>query len=644
MPYYNTDMKTSAFERFRLALRRVFFWLPSSTNEEVEAEHVHDHALVAQVVTGNRASRLRQLRHASRVFTFQERRTVAFATLVAILSFVGAAGILVWEHTVWAPAVGGTYTEALIGQPKYINPIDAISNDVDRDLVRLGYSGLFRMDQLDAIPDLADSFRFSEDGKELTVQLRPDARFQDGEPVTSADVQFTFDSILDPSRKSPLAPNYRGISILTPDDRTVVFRLEKADATFLQKLTIGILPSHLWQDVNPNNARLSELNIKPIGSGPFRVKSFLRDTTGYVHSYTLERAETYYGIKPYLKTVVFQFFPDRTQALDAFRSELIDGIAFAGSSEAGKLLSSTRKQGTRLELPEETIAFLNVKDPLLSQMAVREALSLAVQREDIIAAANGFGQAVSGPFPYIATTGTPASLEQARRILDEAGWIVPQGGNVRIFVPKVKPIPSSTKSNSTSKAKTIASTTSTAETAQVANASSTELALTITTPDTPDIIAIAETLKRQWSLLGAKVEIQTLSTEELKKKSTRERAGQIILLNIILTPNQDLFPFWWSGQSIDRGANFSNLADRTVDDALEKTRTATNTADLEQSRLALSQAILQTHAAIFLIRPQHAYLLSPSLRGTEQVQQIATPAERFQHIERWFIKRGWHWK
>lgn len=358
-------MKTSAFERLRLALRRVFFWLPFSVNEEIAPDHVHDHALVAKFVTSNRPSRRSQLRHASRTFTFQERRLVTFAAVIALVSFTGAISALIWQHTVWAPAVGGTYTEALIGQPKYINPIDAIANDVDRDLVRLVYSGLFRMDKLAAIPDLADSYRFSEDGKELTIHIRQDARFQDNEPVTSADIQFTFDSILDPARKSPLAPNYRGITLTTLDDATVVFHLEKADPNFLTKLTIGILPSHLWREVNPNNARLSELNIKPIGSGPYRVKSFLRDATGFVHSYTLERAETYSGIKPFIKTIVFQFFPDRTQALDAFRSELIDGLAFVGSSEAGKLLSSSRKQGTRLELPEETVAFFNVKDTLL---------------------------------------------------------------------------------------------------------------------------------------------------------------------------------------------------------------------------------------------------------------------------------------
>lgn len=636
-------MKTSAFERFRRALRRVFFWLPSSTNEEMQAEHVHDHALVAQVVNSKQhPSRLKQLRLASRVLSFQERRLLTLATFGTIFFSLAAGGVLLWQHTVWAPAVGGSYTEALIGQPKYINPIDAIANDVDRDLVRLIYSGLFRMDGLNPVPDLAESYRWSDDGKELTITMRQDARFHDGESVNSEDIQFTFESILDPARKSPLAPMYRGITLSTPDEKTVVFRLEKADAQFLQKLTVGILPSHLWQEVNPSNARLSELNIKPVGSGPFRVKSFLRDSTGSVHSFTLERSDLYYGIKPFLKNVVFQFFPDRLQALDAFRSELIDGISFVGSSEAGKLLSSSRKQGIRLELPEETIAFLNMKDSLMSQAPVRQALALAVQREDLQSSANGFAVPVYGPFPFAATTSTSGSLDAARRVLEEAGWVLPAQGNVRIFVPKAKPTSKGTTTKKPTAAITTSSTTSTIP--LVATASSTELAFTITSPDNPDILAIAQGLQRQWSLLGAKVDIEALPTEEIKKKSTRDRASQVILLNVLLTPTQDLFPFWWSGQSIDRGANFSNLADRNVDDALEKTRSATNTADLETARFALSQTILNSGAAIFLLRPQHAYLLSPSLRGTEPSQQIATPAERFQYIERWFVKRGWHWK
>lgn len=603
------------------------------------AEHVHDHALVAHVVgSKQQISRFTQLRLASRVLSFQERRLFSLATAACILFALMGGALFLWQHTVWAPAVGGTYTEALIGQPKYINPIDAIANDVDRDLVRLIYSGLFRMDGLEPVPDLADSYTWSTDGKQLTIALRQDARFHDGQIVTSADIQFTFDSILDPARKSPLAPSYRGITLETPDDHTVVFHLEKADASFLHKLTIGILPSHVWQAVNPSNARLSELNIKPIGSGPFRVKSFLRDSTGSVHSYTLERYDLYYGIKPFLKNVVFQFFPDRLLALDAFRSELIDGVSFVGSSEAGKLLTSNRKQGVKLELPEETIAFLNVKDSLLSQPAVRQALSLAVNRDDMVAAANQFAVPVYGPFPFGNASATTPSLDEGRRILEEAGWVLPPQGNVRVFVPKPKtPPPAAT----TKKPATTAAATSTTPTVTT---SSTELAITISAPDTPDVLAIAQALQRQWSLLGAKVDIQALPTDELMKKSTRDRATQVVLLNVLLTPNQDLFPFWWSGQSIERGVNFSNISDRNIDDALEKTRSATNTLDLATARIGLTEAINRSNAAIFIARPQHAYLLSPNLRGLDMTLQIASPADRFQHIERWFVKRGWHWK
>jgi len=633
--------KKSAFDRIRKALRRIFFWLPSNTNEEIIADHVHDHALIAKVVTKNRPSRYRQLRHAGRVLNINERRLILGASSIAIIALLFAAGTFVWQHSTWAPAVGGTYTEALIGQPKYLNPIDAIANDIDRDIVRLVYSGLFRFDELEAVPDLAESYRWSADAKSLTIVLRADARFHDGQPLTSEDVQFTFDSILDPARKSPLAPLYRGMTLETPDEHTVIFHLDKPDAIFLTKLTVGILPVRLWQNVSTANARLSELNVKPIGSGPYRIKSFLRDSSGNVHSYTLERAEMYYGLKPFTKTIVFQFFPDRLQALEAFRSELIDGVAFAGAAETGKLLSSTRKQGIHLELPEETVAFFNVKDKLLAQPAVRKALIRAVNRDDIVSTLGGYASPVYGPFPFGSATSAEANLAEARKILDEANWIIPTNGNIRVLVPTVKPKAVVAPSKTTSKITPVAPA---AATSTIATTSSTELALTIAVPDQSDLQAIAQVLQRQWSLLGVKVDIVSLPTEELMKKTTREKAAQVVLLNILLTPTQDLFPFWWSGQSIERGVNFSNLADRGVDDALEKARNATNTADLQIARTTLARNIIGTDAAVFLVRPQHVYLLSQSLKGIEMTLRMATPAERFQDIEHWYVKSGWHWK
>jgi ABC-type transport system substrate-binding protein len=98
-------------------------------------------------------------------------------------------------RTELVPTGGGVFTEAVEGTPKLINPLFAPANDVDRDLVALIFSGLFRLDgQLNAVPDLTESFRWLENGKTLEVRLRNDARFHDGQPVTAHDVVFTYNA------------------------------------------------------------------------------------------------------------------------------------------------------------------------------------------------------------------------------------------------------------------------------------------------------------------------------------------------------------------------------------------------------------------------------------------------------------------
>jgi peptide/nickel transport system substrate-binding protein len=628
----------SAFDRLRSWLRQIFFWLPSSTEEERPADIGHDHALVASLVSTERVPRWRQLRYISRILSFNERRLLFLSFWILVLSLGGTTAYFVYARTVTVPAVGGTYTEALIGQPKYLNPLDAIANDVDRDVVQLVYSGLFKFHGLDVIPDVAESYNWSADNRTLTIKLRNDVRFHDGTPLTSEDVQFTFDAIAEPTRRSPLAPLYRGVQVHTQDDTTVAFELEKPDVQFLSKLTVGILPAHLWQDVSPSNARLSVLNVKPIGSGPYHVKSFLRDSTGNLRSYNLERFDQYYGIKPYIKNVVFQFFPSRQEALDAFKSELVDGLAFLNGSEAEKYTTSGRREDLELELPEESALFFNVKDKTLSNKDVRLALSLAIDREELKNTLKG-SDVITGPYPFAAVATSTQDMDRARQLLENAGWVLPQNSNVRIWSPK-KTAP---KIVTPPKGKTT-TTTSTSPEPTLSDASSTELSLTINVPEDADLIALAEAVQRQWSLLGAHVTIEAIPTEELVKKATREHSSQVVLIDLLLSTDQNLFPFWWSGQSVERGLNFSNISDRGIDDALEKVRNATTSEAMAVAQQEASNAILTTNAAIFLLRPAHHYLLSSRVKGVSDKQILGQPADRFQDLERWYIKQGWRWK
>jgi len=633
----------SILNRFSQAARRLVF-RNAAKNEEKGPELGPDHAMVVAVTSPKRIPGMSQLRYTLQLLSRKERQVLVWAGLMLAVSLMTAGGTYVFTHTARLPAVGGTLTEALLGQPKFINPLDALANDPDRDLVKLIYSGLYRLDGLSVTPDLAEKAEWSNDGKTLTVTLRSGIVFHDEQPVTADDVVFTFEAVLDPARKSPLAGLLRGVKISKQDDMTVVFDLEKPDANFLGKLSVGLLPAHLWQDLPATSARLSDLNLKPVGSGPYLVKAFTRDNLGNIHSFTLERNPRYYGQKPYIKTLVFQFFPDRTQALEAFKGNLVDTLAFINTDDLATSGVSSRVKDIRLDLPQETIAFFNLKDKTLASKDLRQALALAIDRNEIVEAFHGSAAVVSGPFPFsqVDASATKPDIELARSVLTKSGWVMPASGNVRIWEQPKKPTAAAKPASG--KQKAAPETLATSTTTVAATASSTELTLNILLPEDPDLQAVAEVLKRQWSLIGAKVEIEAVPMEELLRRATRERQTQIVLLNLFLGSEQDLLPFWWSGNATVRGLNISSLSDRAVDDALEATRNASSTGALETARQKLTAALAAANPAIFLVRPVQHYLVSTRIKGMSEGYQIAEPSSRFNDLPKWYAKTSWQWK
>lgn len=606
--------------RLRALVRRVFFWLPSAVpSEEIIPDAHHDHDLLLTVTESNRVPRIRQLRYVSRILSTSERKIALAAFIAFIFTSIGGFGYLAYSRMVQVPIIGGTFTEALVGEPKYINPVDSPANDVDRDIVALVFSGLFRMSGLEPIPDLAEKYSWSADGKTLTVSIRDDARFHDGEEVTADDVAFTVDSIQDPARNSPLAARFRGVKAIAVDAKTVQFVLEQPDIGFMTALAVGIIPEHVWQEIPSANARLADMNMKPIGSGPYKFKSFTRDSKGSVRSYALELFDRYAGVKPFIQTIVFQFFANRKLAEDALKADLVDALAFTNPGFQQKNESS-RWQIAELGLPQESVAFFNLKTKNTREEKIRKALSGAVDKEEILSVWNGHAADVSGPYPFVQASSTSLSLEEARSLLDSAGWRLPTDGTVRIF------------------------SRAASSTAVTAIASSTELELRIITSEQRELQAAADVLKRRWSLLGIRVAVDVLAPEEFLRQATRDRQADVALTTVLLSPEQDLFPFWWSGQATDRGLNLSGLGDRDVDYALQATRTASTTAALLEAQSSVSMLILRSTPAIFLVRPASPYLLSKKIKGVTTPVVVSQPSDRFNDLRRWYVKTGWRWK
>ncbi|MBM3204868.1 peptide ABC transporter substrate-binding protein [Candidatus Uhrbacteria bacterium] len=597
---------------------RLFPWRrKKETSQEFKPAIHSDRALVLSVTHKDRPSLIQQLRLVRHVFSPKEWRVFIACIALFFVAILLGLGNLAKPHILIVPTAGGAMSEAVVGSPKLINPLFAPLNDVDRDLASLVYAGLFRLDEtLEPVPDLVDSYRWMQDQTTLEITLRKDARFHDGETVTADDVVFTYQAVKDPTWRSPLTSQYRFLKPIRIDNHTVQFQMDKMHPNVLSDLTLGILPAHVWEGVANANASLAEANLRPIGSGPYAVTSFTRDSKGTILSYTLKRFDTYHGTKPYVDQWVFHFFEDRVGALQAARNHQVDAIAFVPWKDAVHF-KNLDFQSIPLELPQETVAFFNTKDPVLKDKKIRKALTLAIDTQELQEIVGPHASTVSSPFPFFRDTGsssTAPNIEAARALLEAQGWKLVEGQTVRSLPAKSK------------------------------TASSTPLALSIDVPnDQSDLQQVAEYLKRRWSLLGAQVSIRVSNPDTLLSTSLDERAYQVLMWNVLLSAQQDLSPFWSSKNTSDRGLNLSNLSDKEVDNALAALTTATSTEAARKIQVQLAQAILDEYPALFLIRPSYAYLVSNRIRGTHSLR-IAQPAHRLLNTKRWYIKTSWRWK
>ena len=262
----------------------------------------------------------------------KKKEKIALVTLgmVAIGSFAFFAIAAYLNNTKPAPAMGGSYTEGIVGQPHFINPLYDETNDVDRALTDLTFSGLMTYDNHGhVVKDLAESYTVSADGKTYDFRLAGNAVWHDGKPVTADDVVFTIQAIQNPDFKSPLRANWIDVDAQKVSDRAVRFILKTPYASFLENCTVKILPAHIWQGMSADTFSLSPYNLQPVGSGPYRFKDIQQANNGFITSLTLEANRQYYHTPPFISNLTFDFFDSAKSLADAAKQKMIDGFTLA---------------------------------------------------------------------------------------------------------------------------------------------------------------------------------------------------------------------------------------------------------------------------------------------------------------------------
>ena len=281
-------------------------------------------------------------------------------------------------------------------------------------------------DLLTEIPTLANG-GIAADELTYSYHLRRDARWHDGVPLTSADVEFTYRVIMHPDAGAESQQGWSVIdSVATPDPHTVVFRLKEPYASFVSDTFSDedVLPRHLLQDHLGAGFRNAPFHRAPVGSGPFRFQEWVAGS-----HLTVTRFDAYHGGPPALDAITFKFVPEASTVVAQLQSGDLHGFDQIESSQAAVVERIAAMQLHRTpSLAFEHVDF-NCRHPLLSDARVRRALAHATDRAAIAqhvyegAEPARADQRPGSPwYSTVADTALRFDPARGRALLAAAGW------------------------------------------------------------------------------------------------------------------------------------------------------------------------------------------------------------------------------
>lgn len=537
-------------------------------------------------------------------------------TLLAGLFIVTAAYnfyVFGRSQLVEVPVSGGTLIEGAIGSPRFVNPVLAITR-ADHDLTALTYSGLLKLSpEGQLVNDLAESVTLSEDGRVYNIILRQDRYFHDGVKVTAEDVAYTISLVQKAALKSPLRGNWSGVTVEVINSEELNLVLQNAYTPFMENLTLGVMPRHVWQTLSDEEFPFSQHNVEPVGSGPYKVESILRDESGLVSEYVLVPATP----EAHMDQLIVRYYQNEEAIADALEEGDITATA-ALSERWIRTLDADDFNFISEPLPRVFSIFMNQnRTPVLRDKAVREALEVAIDRQALIdRAVEGFGSKTPGPIPAgwidLQEESTAMSQEErvakAAEVLRQGGWTQNQNGRWEKTIDGA-PVP---------------------------------LIFTVRSGNGELFERMASYLTETWQAVGAEVTFEFYEQGDLVQTIIRPRDYQALLFGMDLGRSLDLYPFWHSGSREDPGLNVSLYANITVDQLVSGMRTATSSTARDELMKTFAKEIEEERPAIFLFTPSFTYVTAKDL-NTIPFAKIQRQSERFSNIQDWYLNESGVW-
>jgi len=359
---------------------------------------------------------------------------------VVAIAAPGAAAALDACSSVATRAKASTIRVGWAIEPDTMNPLTTYSTEAV-EVLQLVYDNLIHYDlQLKPEPGLATSWTYSSDGKSITYKLRS-AKWHDGKPFTSADAKFSFDVI----QSKQVSQYAQWVTNLTsteaPDAATLVLHFSKPQA-FNPGIAVPILPAHIWQGMSAADIQ-KFTNAKPVGTGPYKFVNWKKG-----QSIEIARNDGWWGTKPAAEKITWILFQNEDVMTQSLRTGAVDICPEIPPTIWEGLKGAQNVKPVSLQSFSFHHIGINVSDnpksggnPLLKDLAVRQALSYAVDRQQLVNVAlaghglpggailpAGFGEWHLDVPADKQLNANPAKAEQ---ILDAAGYKLRGGSKVR---------------------------------------------------------------------------------------------------------------------------------------------------------------------------------------------------------------------
>lgn len=499
------------------------------------------------------------------------------------------------------PVRGDMLVEASIGDASNLIPMLA-GDSPSHAIAGLVYSGLVRYNPKWEIEgELAESWEIKDDGKKIIFHLRKGVRWHDGAPFTSADVMFGFNKLVDKNTPTPYAEDYLQVSRAeAPDDYTFVVHYREPFAPALASWgLLPVLPKHL---LDGKDVTKSDLSRHPIGTGPYKFVEWKTQ-----ERIVLEANKDYFEGEPWIKRYVYRIVPDSATQFLELKTGSVDmmgltPIQFAKQTDTKDFTENFNKY--QYVANAYTYMGFNLKRPLFQDVRVRQAITYAIDKNEIIKGSLlGLGKPIDGPYK----PGTwqyndkikkyPYDPKKALALLAEAGWKLENG----VLTKDGKKF---------------------------------EFEI-ITNQGNDQRKKAAEIIQNKLKDVGITVKIRVLEWASFIKEFINKRAFDATILGWTLGPDPDIFDIWSSTKTKESEFNFISYSNPEVDKLLEEGRRFFDNAVRKRKYDRIQEILAEEQPYCFLYSPDALPALSARVKGVEVF--TATTGIGYDWPQKWWV-------